>query len=179
MTYQPRPIPTDKVILPDSLDAIIEQLAESTHDVWARQRLAEGWNYGPKRDDAQKKHPCLVPYADLPESEKEYDRKTAMETLKAIVALGYGINPRAAGYTVSGGPGTTQDDGPADLLRLPGRPRLRPRRGAGTLADTPRESTVLVTRTGSLSRPWRSDPQAGRAVARLRRPVRGFGVLSR
>ena len=60
--------------------------------------------------------PCLVPYADLPESEKEYDRNTAMQTLKAIIALGYGITPRAAGQPVSDLPGTTQDNGPADVL---------------------------------------------------------------
>jgi hypothetical protein len=44
------------------------------------------------RDDANKKHPCLVPYADLPESEKEYDRKTSAETIKAVMALGYVIS---------------------------------------------------------------------------------------
>jgi hypothetical protein len=54
-------------------------------------RLSEGWIWGPKRDDAKKTHPCLVPYAELPESEKEYDRQTALETIKAILALGYRI----------------------------------------------------------------------------------------
>ena len=68
-----------------------EKLAESTHDHWAAQRLAEGWTYGEQRDDAAKTHPCLIPYKDLPESEKQYDRTTAMETLKAILALGYEI----------------------------------------------------------------------------------------
>lgn len=87
--YQPRPIDTSAVSLPAELLALTERLAENAHDIWAQQRLAQGWTYGPQRDDAAKKHPCLVSYADLPESEKEYDRKAAMETLKAIVALGY------------------------------------------------------------------------------------------
>ncbi len=91
MTYEPRPIDTSGVDLPEHLVALTERLAENTHDVWAAQRIAEGWTYGPSRDDAAKKHPDLIPYAGLPESEKEYDRKTAMETLKAIVALGYRI----------------------------------------------------------------------------------------
>jgi len=66
-------------------------LARNAHDIWARQRLADGWRFGPRRDDAKKEHPCLVPYEDLPESEKVYDRSAAMETLKAILALGYRI----------------------------------------------------------------------------------------
>jgi hypothetical protein len=54
-------------------------------------RLAEGWNYGPHRDDERKLHPGLVVYAELPEAEKEYDRATAVQALKAVVALGYRI----------------------------------------------------------------------------------------
>ena len=91
MTYQPQPLDTSQVRLPEGLLGLTEHLAENAHDVWARRRMAEGWTYGPQRDDAAKKHPDLVPYGDLPESEKEYDRTSAMETLKAIVALGYRI----------------------------------------------------------------------------------------
>ena len=90
-TYEPKPIDTSAVQLPPSLTALMEKLAENAHDVWAATRIAQQWTYGPARDDAKKKHPCLVPYADLPESEKEYDRKTAGETLRAILQLGYTI----------------------------------------------------------------------------------------
>lgn len=90
-SYEPEPIDTSKVELSDDLVALTEKLAESTHDNWAAQRLGEGWSWGPKRDDAAREHPGLVPYGELPESEKQYDRKTAMETLKAIIALGYRI----------------------------------------------------------------------------------------
>jgi hypothetical protein len=93
MTYKPKPIDTSKVDLPGPLKKLIEKLAESSHDIWARQRMADGWRYGRARDDTKKEHPCLVPYADLPESEKEYDRNTATETLKAILVLGYRIEP--------------------------------------------------------------------------------------
>lgn len=91
MNYQPKPIDTSKVELPQELAELQERLAENAHDVWARQRMAEGWSYGPQRNDAARQHPDLVPYQDLPESEKEYDRNAAMETLKAIIALGYRI----------------------------------------------------------------------------------------
>jgi RyR domain len=88
-TYDPSPIDTTAVALPPSLLALLERLAENAHDVWAAQRIGQGWTYGPNRNDTNKKHPCLVPYANLPESEKEYDRKAAGETLKAILKLGY------------------------------------------------------------------------------------------
>ena len=91
MTYRPNPIDTSGVQLPPDLLALTERLSEHTHDIWAGGRIAEGWTHGPTRDDHARKHPDLVPYADLPESEKQYDRNTAMETLKAIVALGYRI----------------------------------------------------------------------------------------
>jgi hypothetical protein len=91
VTYQPRPIDTSAISLSPDIEALTERLAESTHDIWAAQRTAQGWTWEPKRDDARKKHPDLIPYADLPESEKQYDRNTAVQTLKTIVALGYRI----------------------------------------------------------------------------------------
>ncbi len=91
--YVPKPLDTSSVQMPASLAGLLERLAENTHEVWAATRLAQGWSYGPTRDDAAKKHPCLVPYGKLPESEKEYDRKTAVEVLKAILTLGYKIAP--------------------------------------------------------------------------------------
>lgn len=93
MPYTPRPIHTDAVTLPPELEALAEQLAEHVHDVWAQGRLEEGWTVGAQRDDEARTHPGLVPYADLAESEKEYDRRTALGTLKAILALGYRIVP--------------------------------------------------------------------------------------
>lgn len=96
-TYTPRPLDVSAVELPADLLALTERLAEHIHDTWAAQRLADGWTYGPKRDDKAKRHPCLVPYADLPEAEKEYDRKTALGTLRAILLLGYRIEPPPEG----------------------------------------------------------------------------------
>ncbi len=91
MKYEPDPIDTSSVNLAEDLLALTEKLAENAHDHWAKQRLADGWTFGAKRDDPKKQHPCLVPYSKLPDSEKVYDRKTSMETLKAILALGYRI----------------------------------------------------------------------------------------
>lgn len=91
--YVPRPIDTGGVVLPPEVEALLEALAESAHDRWAELRLREGWTWGLARDDVAKTHPGLVPYADLADSEKEYDRVTARETLKSIMALGYRIEP--------------------------------------------------------------------------------------
>lgn len=91
MSYQPTPVDTSTVALPPELDALTERLAENAHDLWAAQRMAQGWTFGRQRDDALKLHPCLIPYDELPESEKVYDRQTALGTLKAIVALGFSI----------------------------------------------------------------------------------------
>ena len=91
MSYVPKPINTDNIVLSEELSQLTEKIAENVHEVWAASRIAQGWSYGPKRDDATMKTPCLVPYDELPEIEKEYDRNTAMETIKLIVSLGYTI----------------------------------------------------------------------------------------
>jgi len=93
MIYQPRPIDTSRVTLTEELDKLIERLAENAHDVWAAKRVSEGWTHGPKKDGDLKQTPLLVPYAELPESEKQYDRELALATLKAVIALGYRIVP--------------------------------------------------------------------------------------
>jgi len=90
--YTPKPIDTSDQTIPEGLHELGEMIAENTHEVWSLGRINDGWTYGPKRDDTLKKHPGLVPYQDLPESEKEYDRRTSMETLKVILKLGYEIH---------------------------------------------------------------------------------------
>lgn len=89
--YTPAPIDTSGVTLTEDIVALTELLACNAHEVWARGRMAEGWHYGAKRDDLHREHPSLVPYDQLSESEKEYDRATAMQTLRAIISLGYRI----------------------------------------------------------------------------------------
>jgi len=89
--FEPKPIDTTGIHLTDDVVKLTESLAKNAHNVWARLRMANGWRFGHERNDARKEHPSLVPYDELTESEKEYDRSLALETLKAIVALGYQI----------------------------------------------------------------------------------------
>lgn len=90
--YTPRPAETSDVKLPDELLPLIEEMARNVHEVWAENRIKEGWTYGPNRDDTAMTHPGLVPYEELTESEKEYDRATSQETLKLILKLGFSIS---------------------------------------------------------------------------------------
>ncbi len=91
-TYKPNPIKTDDVQLADSLTILVEALAKNVHEVWAQTRIKQGWTYGEERNDTLKQHPCLIPYEELPEEEKEYDRNTAISTLRLITRLGFKIS---------------------------------------------------------------------------------------
>ena len=90
--YIPRPTDTTGVKLPEDLLPLVEEMARNVHEVWARNRINDGWTYGPVRDDAGKRHPCLVPYDELSDNEKELDRATSQETLKFILGAGFGIS---------------------------------------------------------------------------------------
>lgn len=89
--YVPQPMDTSDVQLPEELNELVEEMARNVHEVWAQSRISQGWTYGPERNDVLKHHPCLIPYEELPEVEKAYDRDTALGTLKLILKLGFKI----------------------------------------------------------------------------------------
>jgi ryanodine receptor 2 len=89
--YIPQPIDTTDVKLPEDLESLVEQMSKNVHEVWAETRINQGWTFGEKRNDDLKTHPCLIPYEELPEEEKEYDRNTSIGTLKLILKLGFKI----------------------------------------------------------------------------------------
>lgn len=90
--YIPQPIDTSDIKLPEDLETLVEQMSKNVHDVWAETRIQQGWTYGEQRNDELKTHPCLVPYEELPESEKAYDRNSSIVTLKLIMKLGFKIS---------------------------------------------------------------------------------------
>lgn len=90
--YEPKPMDTSNIQLSNELMQLVEELAKNVHDVWAKGRIAEGWKYGEEKNSVEKTTPLLVPYNELEENEKEYDRNTAIETLKIILKLGYQIS---------------------------------------------------------------------------------------
>ena len=77
MEYIPKPLDTSDIVLPDDLE------------VWAAGRIAAGWKYGPVRDEIKKEHPCLIPYEELTEEEKDFDRGTALSTIRFIISQGF------------------------------------------------------------------------------------------
>lgn len=89
--YTPQPVDTSEVRLPAELDELVEKIAKNVHEVWAQSRMEQGWKYGDERSDELRHHPCLIPYEELPEIEKDYDRDTALGTLKLICKLGFKI----------------------------------------------------------------------------------------
>ena len=90
--YTPNPIDTSDIQLPEELNLLLEAMAKNVHEIWAQERINQGWTYGEKRNDVLKQHPCLIAYEDLPEEEKVYDRNTSIETLKLILKLGFKIS---------------------------------------------------------------------------------------
>lgn len=90
--YIPNPVDTGYIQLPKELECLVEEMAKNVHEVWSKTRIEQGWTYGEKRDDVLKQHPCLVPYEELPEEEKVYDRNSSVETLKLIMKLGFNIS---------------------------------------------------------------------------------------
>lgn len=89
--YDPSPIGLDDVVLSDDLTELQEAIAENAHEIWAKNRRDQGWSYGPERNDQKKETPDMIPYCNLPESEKLYDREMAMQTLKLVKKLGFEI----------------------------------------------------------------------------------------
>jgi hypothetical protein len=91
VTYVPHTIDTSNIHLNEKLINLVDFLAKNTHENWSNERIKKGWRYGQKRNDIKKEHPCLVPYEELPESEKEHDRIVVKELLKTVVLLGFRI----------------------------------------------------------------------------------------
>ena len=90
--YIPNPVDTEQIQLPKELEYLVEEMSKNVQEVWSKTRIEQGWTYGEKRDDVLKQHPCLVPYEELPEEEKVYDRNSSVETLKLIMKLGFKIS---------------------------------------------------------------------------------------
>jgi hypothetical protein len=101
-SYRPAPVDTSHVQLTAELIELIEVLSENAHDAWAAARLAEGWTYGSKRNDRHLHHPCLVPYDELTEVEKDIDRTMVLATVQFILAHGYELRRTGAGLRSQG-----------------------------------------------------------------------------
>ena len=112
--YCPSPIDTSDVTLPPELFVLADNIAKNVHEVWAQQRIKEGWVYGPQRNDELKQHPCLIPFEALSETEKNYDRNTALETLRLMTRLGFTITKSTPSEA-----GESENPSSAECSKLP------------------------------------------------------------
>jgi len=120
---EPTSLSVSRVPLSRGISDLREVLARKVHENWARLRTAEGWRYGPKRHDGRKEHPGLVPFDELPESEKDYDRETAMESIRTLLELGYTLQaPIIAGVTSAQQYSNSAEAESENLMRLVGGP---------------------------------------------------------
>ncbi|MFA5191677.1 MAG: TRAFs-binding domain-containing protein [Verrucomicrobiia bacterium] len=170
MPYKPKPIDTSKVALDNTIAQLSELLARNVHEHWAQQRMAEGWKLGSHRDDGKKEHPSLIPFEALSESEKQYDRNTAMETLKAILALGFTIQPPGQVVLPPSRPLTAEDNPAATILRhLQSTPSL-------TLTE------LLGLFRSRDEQEWAHTPevyaQLGQRILRLGEPLLAYDVVT-
>uniref|UniRef100_A0A8C4NNS5 Ryanodine receptor 3 n=1 Tax=Dicentrarchus labrax TaxID=13489 RepID=A0A8C4NNS5_DICLA len=87
-SFIPTPVDTSQIVLPPHLDNVRDKLAENIHELWGMNKIELGWTYGKIRDDNKRQHPCLVDFAKLPETERNYNVQMSSETLKTLLALG-------------------------------------------------------------------------------------------
>lgn len=163
--FKPSTVDTSSVTLPGELQALVELLAENTHNVWARQRLLDGWSYGRNRDDVSRKHPCLIAYDQLTEGEKEYDRHTAVETLKVALKLGYQL---VRSEDATGKPGISAPiSTPSQLVDQIGSLKL---------------ASLLALWHSRSSDEWANSPEIyrhlGQRVLKLGEPLLAYDVLT-
>ncbi|NVN93832.1 MAG: Ryanodine receptor Ryr [Bacteroidetes bacterium] len=91
LSYKPLPVILSMQSIPKELYELIEKMAQNVHEEWAEGRIREGWKYGKKRNDIKKENPSLVPYKELSESEKEYDRRTVIASISYLIDNGFEI----------------------------------------------------------------------------------------
>ncbi|KYO28312.1 ryanodine receptor 3 isoform C [Alligator mississippiensis] len=91
--YKPAPLDLSEVKLLPSQEVLVDKLAENAHNVWAKDRIKQGWTYGIQQDLKNKRNPRLVPYALLDERTKKSNRDSLREAIRTFAGYGYNIEP--------------------------------------------------------------------------------------
>lgn len=91
--YKPAPLDLSAVVLTPKLEELVDQLAENTHNLWAKERIQQGWTYGLNEDAENLRSPHLVPYSKVDEAIKKANRDTASETVRTLLVYGYNLDP--------------------------------------------------------------------------------------
>ncbi|XP_029705793.1 ryanodine receptor 3 isoform X10 [Takifugu rubripes] len=91
--YKPAPLDLSDVKLTGGQEVLVDKLAENAHNVWAKDRIKQGWTYGIQQDVKSRRNPRLVPYALLDERTKKSNRDSLREAIRTLVGYGYDIDP--------------------------------------------------------------------------------------
>ncbi|XP_058255377.1 ryanodine receptor 3 isoform X2 [Hemibagrus wyckioides] len=91
--YKPMPLELSEVKLSPAQELLVDKLAENAHNVWAKDRVKQGWTYGIQQDLKSKRNPRLVPYALLDERTKKSNRDSLREAIRTLIGYGYNIEP--------------------------------------------------------------------------------------
>lgn len=91
--YKPAPLDLSAVTLNPKMEELVDQLAENTHNLWAKERIQQGWTYGLEEDSENLRSPHLVPYSKVDEAIKKANRDTASETVRTLLVYGYNLDP--------------------------------------------------------------------------------------
>lgn len=91
--YKPAPLDLSAITLTPKMEELVDQLAENTHNLWAKERISQGWTYGLNEDSEMRRSPHLVPYPKVDEAIKKANRDTASETVRTLLVYGYMLDP--------------------------------------------------------------------------------------
>ncbi|KAH0998941.1 hypothetical protein HUJ05_009475, partial [Dendroctonus ponderosae] len=91
--YKPAPLDLSAITLTAKLEELVDQLAENTHNLWAKERIQQAWTYGLNEDPDMLRSPHLVPYNKVDDAIKKANRDTASETVRTLLVYGYVIDP--------------------------------------------------------------------------------------
>ncbi|XP_076604099.1 ryanodine receptor 3 isoform X6 [Chaetodon auriga] len=91
--YKPSPLDLSDIKLTPGQELLVDKLAENAHNVWAKDRIKQGWTYGIQQDLKSKRNPRLVPYVLLDERTKKSNRDSLREAIRTLIGYGYNIEP--------------------------------------------------------------------------------------
>ena len=91
--YKPAPLDLSHVRLTPAQTTLVDRLAENGHNVWARDRVAQGWSYSAVQDIPARRNPRLVPYRLLDEATKRSNRDSLCQAVRTLLGYGYNIEP--------------------------------------------------------------------------------------
>uniref|UniRef100_A0A8B9LR02 Ryanodine receptor 2b (cardiac) n=1 Tax=Astyanax mexicanus TaxID=7994 RepID=A0A8B9LR02_ASTMX len=89
--YRPTPVDQSGISLSAGQEALVEALTENEHNLWARERIRQGWSYATQLDVKGKRSPQLVPFSLLEERIKCCSREAARDALGTLLGLGYAV----------------------------------------------------------------------------------------